>query len=129
MCAKSGALILHPPSPVCHSNWRHGNKATTFFKCLASLLAEKWDSHYSSTLCWLRCRLSFSLLRSTIQAIQGEHGHLGVTQLYLASPPLTSSLLNPPSCYCLYDYIIFSVHWTEYLFFLCVYYYPILMHN
>ena len=38
-----------------------GNEATTFFKCLASLLAEKWDSHYSSTLYWLRCRLSFSL--------------------------------------------------------------------
>ena len=123
---------LHPPSPVCH--WRHGNKATTFFKCLASLLAKKCDSHYSSTLCWLRCRLSFSLLRSAIQAIRGARSSrgLGVMQLYLMSPPLTSSLLNPPSCYCLYDYVIFSVHWTEaeYLFFcVCVYYYPILMHN
>ena len=31
------------PSPICH--WRHGNEATTFFKHLASLLAETWDSH------------------------------------------------------------------------------------
>ena len=58
-----------------------GNEATTFFKCLASLLAEKWDSHYSSTLSWLKCRLSFSLLRSAIQAIRGaqsSRGHAGV---------------------------------------------------
>ena len=45
------------------------NQATTFYKCLASLL---WDSpYYSTTLNWLRCRLCFSLLRSSIQAIRG----------------------------------------------------------
>ena len=61
-----------------------GSEATTFFKRLASLLAEKWDSHYSSTLCWLRCRLSFSLLRSAIQAIRGarsSRGHAGVPHI------------------------------------------------
>ena len=61
-----------------------GNEATTFFKHLASLLAEKWDSHYSSTLCWLRCRLSFSLLRSAIQAIRGarsSRGHAAVPHI------------------------------------------------
>ena len=45
-----------------------GNKATTFYKHLSSVFAAKWDFPYSHTLCWLRCRLSFSLLRSTIQA-------------------------------------------------------------
>ena len=45
-----------------------GNEATTFYKRLATLLAQKWDSPYSTTLCWLRCRLSYSLLRSSIQA-------------------------------------------------------------
>ena len=54
-----------------------GNEATTFFKRLASLLAEKWDSHYSSTLSWLRCRLSFSLLRSAIQSIRGARSSRG----------------------------------------------------
>ena len=29
----------------------------------------KWDFPYSTTLCWLRCRLTFSLLHSAIQAI------------------------------------------------------------
>jgi len=54
-----------------------GNEATTFYKHLASLLAQKWDSPYSSTLCWLRCRLSYSLLRSSIQAIRGARSSQG----------------------------------------------------
>ena len=53
-------------------------QSTTFYKRLASLLANKWDQPYSSTLCWVRSRLSFSLLRSAIQCIRGarsRHGH------------------------------------------------------
>ena len=48
-----------------------GNEATTFYKRLASLLAESWDFPYSRTLVCLRCtcRLSFSLLLSAIQAV------------------------------------------------------------
>ena len=45
-------------------------EANTFYKRLASLLATKWDHPYSTTLCWLRCRLGFSLLRSAIQSIR-----------------------------------------------------------
>ena len=37
-----------------------GPAATTCFKRLASLLSEKWDQSYSSTLAWLRCKLSFA---------------------------------------------------------------------
>ncbi len=48
-----------------------GTEATIFYKRLASLLAGKWDTHYSRTVCWLRCRLSFALLRSSIQALRG----------------------------------------------------------
>ena len=48
-----------------------GREATCFYKRLASMLAQKWDSPYSSTLCWLRCRISFSLIRSAIQALRG----------------------------------------------------------
>ena len=43
------------------------NEATTFYKCLALLFAQKWDSSYSMTLCWLRCCLNYSLLCSSIQ--------------------------------------------------------------
>lgn len=35
-------------------------QATTFYKRLASMVA---GQTYSVTLCWLRCRISFSLLR------------------------------------------------------------------
>ena len=47
------------------------NEATTFYKRLASCLAMKWDYPYSSTMSWLRCRPTFSLLRSAIQCIRG----------------------------------------------------------
>ena len=33
-------------------------QSTTFYKRLASLLADRWEQPYSSTLGWLRCRLS-----------------------------------------------------------------------
>ena len=54
-----------------------GRDATTFYKRLASLLSYKWDTPYSNTLNWLRCRLSFSLLRSSIQAIRGARSSRG----------------------------------------------------
>ena len=54
-----------------------GSQANTFYKRLASLLSEKWDFSYSSTLCWLRCRLAFSLLRSAIQSIRGARSSRG----------------------------------------------------
>ena len=43
--------------------------ATVFYKSLASMLSEKWDQHYSTTLGWLRVTLGFSLLKSAIQCI------------------------------------------------------------
>ena len=52
-------------------------EATIFYKRLASMLASKWDTPYSSTLCWLRCRLAFSLLRSAIQSIRGARSSRG----------------------------------------------------
>ena len=56
-----------------------GVEATTFYKRLAELLSQKWDSPYSKTLhvCWLRCRLSFSLIRSALQAIRGARSSQG----------------------------------------------------
>ena len=48
-----------------------GCAASVFYKRLASKLAEKTDSPYSTTLAWLRSTLSFALLRSAIQSIRG----------------------------------------------------------
>ena len=92
------------------------NEATIFYKRLASLIAAKRNNPYNATLSWLRCRLSFSLLRSAIRCIRGAHsscGHalyspislylnqtwtplfesLHVTPHYTSSPPLHSKPL------------------------------------
>ena len=48
-----------------------GATASLTYKCLATLLAVKRNQTYNTTLSWLRCSLSFSLLRSSIHAIRG----------------------------------------------------------
>ena len=68
-------------------------EATIFYKGLASMLASKWDHTYSSTLCWLRCRLAFSLLRSSIQAIRGARSSCG----YAIKTPTAIDLVNSES--------------------------------
>ena len=35
------------------------NEATMFYKHLASLLSDKWDSNYAAVMGWIRCCLSF----------------------------------------------------------------------
>ena len=54
-----------------------GKEATALYKRLATMLAAKWGDPYSRVLCWLRCRLGFSLLRSSIQAIRGARSSNG----------------------------------------------------
>ena len=49
-----------------------GPSTTIAYKRLAALLAEKRGQRYSLVMTWLRCRLSFSLLRSAITAIRGS---------------------------------------------------------
>ena len=49
-----------------------GAAAKVCYKRLASLLSVKWNMPYSCTLAWIRCKLSFSLIRSSIQCIQGS---------------------------------------------------------
>ena len=50
-----------------------GPAATTFYKRLASNLSVHHNKPYSHTLNWIRCRLSFSLLRSAILCLCGAH--------------------------------------------------------
>ena len=54
-----------------------GNAANVCYKRLASMLSDKWDQPYSTTLAWMRCKLSFSLLRSSIQCIRGARSAAG----------------------------------------------------
>ena len=48
-----------------------------FFKRLASLLSDKKDVSYSVMMSWLRCRISFSLLRSAIDCLRGARSSRG----------------------------------------------------
>ena len=67
-----------------------GPAATATYKRLATLLAWKWDQpySYSHTMGWLRCRLSSSLLRSSIQAIRGARSSAGRASKSTPPPPI-----------------------------------------
>ena len=50
--------------------------ATTVYKRLAAMIEEKNNKSYSKTIHWLRCRLTFSLLRSAIICLRGSRSAL-----------------------------------------------------
>ena len=53
-----------------------GATANVVYKRIASLIAEKHGKPYRKTINWLRCRLSFSLLRSAIMRLRGSRSSL-----------------------------------------------------
>ena len=54
-----------------------GRAATIAYKRLATLIAEKREQPYSDVMGWIRCHLSFSLLRSTIMCLRGSRSKQG----------------------------------------------------
>ena len=50
-----------------------GKQASVFYKRLASLLSNKRETTYSTMMNWLRCTITFFLLRSAVQCIRGAH--------------------------------------------------------
>ena len=48
-----------------------GSKAKCFYSRLADLMAEKKHQPRSHVVAWMRCRLSFSLLRSSLLCLRG----------------------------------------------------------
>ena len=48
-----------------------------FYKRLADLISVKKSLDYGTVMSWLRCRLSFSLLRSAIDCLWGARSHRG----------------------------------------------------
>ena len=65
-----------------------GNEATIFYKQLASLLSQKWDFPYNTTLCWL------SLVPRPLPDFEIKSGSGLGTRLMLAQVP---PVLLPPS--------------------------------
>ena len=54
-----------------------GGSGTTVFKRLASLIAAQRDQPYTSVMVWIRCSISFSLLRSAVTCLRGVRSHCG----------------------------------------------------
>ena len=53
-----------------------GREAQTFYKRLADLLSHKRNVPYSSIIGWLRCKLSFAILRSAVLCIRGSRSSI-----------------------------------------------------
>ena len=59
LCLRTQKFLLSTFTPLVLSAADGlAREATIFYKRLASMLAAKWDQAYSTTLCWLRCRLA-----------------------------------------------------------------------
>ena len=54
-----------------------GPTARVFYKKLASMIATKHNKAYNKTLNWMKCRLSFSLLRSAMMCLRGSRSSRG----------------------------------------------------
>ena len=63
-----------------------GKAAKITYKRLASLLSIKCEQPYSLVMGWLRCRLSFSLLRSAVMCLRGcrsKKGHIPLSDTHI----------------------------------------------
>ena len=67
-----------------------GGAATTVYKRLASLLSAKRDQSYGLVMSWLRCSISFSLLRSAITCLRGARSIRG-SPVVIGALDLTTS--------------------------------------
>ena len=69
--------------PLVFSTFGVMSGCTNFvYKRLAYLLSLKRGAPYSSVMAWLRCHLSFSLLRSAIACLRGARSHSGCPASY-----------------------------------------------
>ena len=68
-----------------------GPAASAFLKRLSSLLAAKKDTDYSTTMGWLRCRLSFALIRCCILCLRGSRSKKHLSEEQVIQPDLAIS--------------------------------------
>ena len=93
--------------------------ATTVYKRLASIYADKLKKPYSVVMNHIRCLLSFSLIRSTIRCLRGSrspvHSFPSADQIFCSYPALTSWT------YSLYSILNYYYHWVWLYFVFCVF--------
>ena len=72
------AWYIHQFTPlVFTTTGSMGREGTTFYKRLADMLSHKQEKPYSVVMGWLRCRLSFAILRSSIMCLRGTRSSFG----------------------------------------------------
>ena len=54
------------------TNGGMAQEATVMYKQLASLLVEKRDESYGAIMGWLRCKISFTLLKAALLCLRGS---------------------------------------------------------
>ena len=67
-------------TPLVFTTWSSGGMekcASVTYKRFASLLSTKQEQNYGATIAWVRCCLSFSLLRSSIMCLRGARSSQG----------------------------------------------------
>ena len=57
---------------VLSTNGGMGQEASTFYKHLADMITQKRKHIYPVVMGWLRCQLSFALIRSSVMCIRGS---------------------------------------------------------
>ena len=70
-----------------------GTTAMVVYKRLASMLTDKHNQPYSKMVHWLHCRLSFSLLRSSMRCLRGSR-----SSIHHPTGPPSSSLNIDLAC-------------------------------
>ena len=107
-----------------------GSSAQTFYKRLADLLSHKRHVPYSSIIGWLRCKLSFAILRSAVLCIRGSRSSIHHPIKDINISPACSRGLCAQACIniiiiLLFDLLIicfFYCLFMSYLFFCFVYF-------
>ena len=74
-----------------------GRSATIFYRRLATQLADKRNEPYPATMGWLRCHLSFSLVRSAILCIRGTRSRANFIPRIPDSTDLAVTELHTPT--------------------------------
>ena len=69
-----------------------GKAAHLTYRRLASLLSAKWNEHYNIVIRWLRCRISFSLLRSAISCLRSSRSTSKLNHLSISLVAVESKL-------------------------------------
>ncbi len=105
--SRFATLNMHPPLVLSATGGE--KQSTAFYKRLASILAEKWDQSYSSTLYWLRRQLSFSLSHPV-----HSWGSLHSWTCYHISSPIDLIRPKPSFTNCVIPLLVLHVYFPQF---------------